>query len=146
MTSMKLLLPASLLAMIALGAVVTSGDDSAGRLKERGHYLVHQVAVCVDCHSPRGPDGQFIAGRHLTGSPLPFKPTVDMPWAPAAPPIAGLPGYTEEAAIEFLTTGKRPHRLPPPRPPMPEYRLIREDASAVVAYLKSLALVPPQDS
>jgi hypothetical protein len=57
---------------------------------------------------------------------------------PAAPPIAGLPSMTEAQGVVFLTTGKRPDGSSP-RPPMPEFRLNTADASAVVAYLKSLS-------
>lgn len=39
-----------------------------------------------------------------------------------------------EQAIEFLMTGRRPSGIPV-LPPMPPYRLTREEAGAVVAYL-----------
>jgi hypothetical protein len=60
------------------------------------------------------------------------------PWAYAAPKIAGLPaGFTEESLIHFLQTGERTagYRA---RPPMPPFRMNEADATAVVAYLKSL--------
>lgn len=108
-------------------------------LLARGEYLVHQVGLCIDCHSPRGEGGEFVAGRHLTGAPLSFSPAVPMPWAPVAPPIAGMPaGWSEEGLVHFLMTGERPNNLPPPLPPMPPYRLDRPDAEAVAAYLQSL--------
>lgn len=110
---------------------------------ERGRYLAHRVGMCIDCHSPRGPDGQFIEDRHLTGAPLPFVATVPMPWAPVAPNLAGLPvNYTRESLIHFLMTGERPHGLPPPLPPMPPVRLNEEDASALAVYLESLGATP----
>ena len=106
---------------------------------ERGKYIVHRMALCIDCHSPRNEKGGFIEGKHLTGSPLAFKPTVPMPWVPAAPALAGLPeGYKREDMIHYLMTGKRPTGAPT-LPPMPEYRLNREDAEATTAYLESLA-------
>lgn len=109
-------------------------------LVERGKYIVHGIGLCIDCHSPRDERGEFIESRHLTGAPLPFKPAVEMPWMPAAPRIAGFPtGYTAEDLVQFLMTGQRPHGLPPPLPPMPPYRMNREDAEATVAYLRTLA-------
>lgn len=121
------------------GAPPEPSAPSPAEQIEHGKYLVTQVAMCVDCHSPRGPDGQFVAGRELTGTPLGFAPTVPMPWAPAAPGIAGLPaGYTARDTVLFLTTGKRPHGLDPARPPMPEYRMSQADAEAIAAYLASL--------
>jgi len=104
---------------------------------ERGRYLVERVAMCADCHSPRGPQGEFIKDQWLMGSALAFTPAVPMPWSPAAPPIAGMPGYSKEAAIAFLTGGKTASGRPL-LPPMPEYRFSRQDGEAVYAYLKSL--------
>lgn len=113
-------------------------DDPA--LVERGRYIAHRVGMCIDCHSPRDEKGRFIEDRHLTGSPLPFAPAVPMPWALAAPRIAGLPAdFTEEDTVHFLMTGERPNGRPPPLDPMPPYRLNRADAESVVAYLHSLA-------
>lgn len=52
--------------------------------------------------------------------------------------IKGLTGYTDEQEIRLLTTGITRNGTPP-RPPMPPFRLTREDAAAVVAYLRSLS-------
>ncbi len=105
---------------------------------ERGRYLVHQAGMCIDCHSPRDEKGQFLESKHLTGAPVGFKPTVEMPWMPVSPPIAGLPaGFSEEAMIHFLMTGERPNGKPT-LPPMPPYRLNREDAEAITFYLRDL--------
>jgi mono/diheme cytochrome c family protein len=140
MKSPHLLRPVLLL--IAAGSALSAGAaDQPDPLVERGRYLTHHVAGCVDCHSPRDEKGRFIADRHLTGSVLGFAPTVPMPWAPAAPSLVGLEGYTPEQAVRFLMTGERPSGVPP-LPPMPEYRLNQEDAKAVVAYLRSLAKKP----
>lgn len=104
----------------------------------RGKYLVENVGLCADCHSPRGPGGVFDRGRWLQGAPLGFAPTVPMPaWADTAPSIAGLHNYTDAEAMAFLTGGKTPHGRPL-RPPMPDYRFAPEDAAAVLAYLRSL--------
>lgn len=120
------------------------GPAPAARI-ERGRYLVHQVGLCIDCHSPRDGQGRYVERLHLTGSPLPFAATVPMPWMPVAPPIAGLPaGFTEEQTVHFLMTGERPNGRPPALPPMPEYRFNREDAEAAVAYLRSLGQAPRQ--
>lgn len=67
-----------------------------------------------------------------------FKPTVPVPgWVEVAPPIAGLPGFTDEQAIKFLATGVNTvgkHA----GPPMPAFRFNKKDAAAIVAYLRSL--------
>jgi len=70
---------------------------------------------------------------------LSFKPIVPIPvWADKASNIAGLPGWETGDAVKFLMTGIAYNDLPA-RPPMPQYRFNKEDAEAVVAYLKSLA-------
>lgn len=105
---------------------------------EHGRYLVQQVGLCGDCHSPRDDHGQPIESKALQGAGIGFKPAVQMPWGEYAPPIAGLPGFSDEQAITFLTTGKDPAGNYP-KPPMPSYRFNRRDAEAVLAYLRSIA-------
>ena len=114
-----------------------SGEAPSVTAIARGSHLVNNVAKCQDCHSPRIEGGAFDPESPLAGSILGFAPLVEMPWAPVAPPIAGLPSLTDEEAVVFFTTG----RLPQDRklnPPMPEYRFTQTEAEAVVAYLRSL--------
>jgi len=108
-------------------------------LVRRGKYIVDQVALCVECHTPRDENGSLKVSDYLRGAPIPVKspPYPQMKWALKAPAIAGLPGYTEEQSIRLLMDGlTRDGRKPDP--PMPQFRLNRADAEAVVAYLKSL--------
>lgn len=107
---------------------------------ERGRYLVHRVGMCIDCHSPRDERGEFVLAKHLTGAPLGIQPRAPMPWMPVAPRIAGLPaGFSSGETVHFLMTGERPGGRPAPMPP---YRMNREDAEAVTAYLASMAPEP----
>lgn len=109
-----------------------------GAKRARGQYLVERVGMCIDCHSPRGPGGQFDRSRWLQGAQLGFAPTVPMPaWATYAPSLAGLMQFTDEQALALLTGGKTVSGQPL-RPPMPEYRFDRGDAEAIIAYLRSL--------
>ena len=104
----------------------------------RGKYLVVNVGMCGECHTPMDKKGQPIKGQDLQGAPLTFKSTIPVPgWMPIAPGIAGLPGWTDEQGVEFLTTGKKPDGAMA-APPMPPFRFNKADAAAVVAYLKSL--------
>jgi hypothetical protein len=103
----------------------------------RGKYLATQTGLCQDCHSPRDQQGQYVQEKWLQGAPIMFTPSIEIPWAGTAPPIAGLEGWTDEQAIKFLTTGIDKDGKHP-RPPMPEYRFNRTDATDVVAYLRSL--------
>jgi mono/diheme cytochrome c family protein len=105
----------------------------------RGKYLVENVGLCGDCHTPHNEKGEPVKEQWLQGAPLAFKPIVPMPvWADKTPVIAGLPGWKKEAAIRFLMSGVAYNGLPG-RPPMPQYRFNELDAEAIVAYLTSLA-------
>jgi mono/diheme cytochrome c family protein len=120
------------LALLALPA--SSGAQSLAR----GKYLVEQVGMCDDCHTPRDATGAPIAAQSLQGAPIAFRPVHAMPFAVFAPRLAGLPGhFTPAEMAAFLQTGKRPDGSTP-RPPMPGYRLSKADAWAVVDYLQSL--------
>jgi mono/diheme cytochrome c family protein len=134
--------------IIALAAMLITGlvgcqpeeavTQSAQQRIERGRYLVENVAMCADCHSPRDETGAFIASKHLQGTVLDFEPSHEMPdWAAYAPPIAGLPGHSIDEAVTFLSTGAMSDGSRC-RPPHPSYRMTNDDAQAVVAFLKSL--------
>ncbi len=120
-------------------ATANSATPAPSPLVKRGEYLVEKVGMGADCHSPRNERGEFLKESSFGGAPLPFARTVPLPaWAPVAPPIAGLPTMNEGQAVAFFTTGVRPDGSRP-RPPMPEFRFIPEDARAVTAYLRSVA-------
>lgn len=128
---------------IGLGLVVSSGTRQTSRRVdddaeiERGRYLVHDVAMCVQCHSPRDDDGNLEPQRLLQGGRIPVEsPYRNIVWGFEAPPLAGLPGWEPEQVVTLLMTGHRPNGRSP-RPPMPPFRLSEDDARAIVAYLSS---------
>jgi mono/diheme cytochrome c family protein len=117
------------------GAAVAHAEDRVSR----GKYIVERVAMCQECHTPRTEDGTLDESRWLEGGPVPYRPTrAGTDWADVVPPIAGLPGFLEDRiVIELLTKGQRPDGRRP-RQPMKSFAMKREDAEAVVAYLRSL--------
>lgn len=131
-----LLLPLTL-AAVASGQSAEDRPADATAGVERGRYLVHRVAMCVECHTPRDREGHRIDERLLQGAPIPVASPFPEPWAYSSPQIAGLPGFQREDVVTLLMTGRRPNGEAP-LPPMPSFRMSREDATAVVAYLKSL--------
>lgn len=111
-------------------------------LVARGEYLVNNIGGCNDCHTPMTPQGPDMT-LALQGATLMFAPTIQIPWAPVAPSIAGLPaGYTEEQFIAFMQTGVKPNGSRP-LPPMPAFRLNEEDARAMAAYIATLPRETP---
>ncbi len=148
---MKLLIVAGLLVPLGLAAAgpppakpaapppdASAAPAAKNGLIEHGRYLVHDVALCVQCHSPRDKNGRLLETRLLTGAPIPVNsPGPAQPWAYQAPNIRGLIGYTEEEGIRLLTEGITRDGTPP-RPPMHQFHMTRDDARTVVAYLKSL--------
>lgn len=129
-----------LLLTLAVGAVVAvakknSPPDQAQLV--RGKYLVESVGLCGHCHTPNDEKGKPIKDQWMKGAAVFLKPAMPVPdWADKAPNIAGLRGWEEADAIKFLMTGIAFNGLPA-RPPMPQYRFNKEDAMAVVAYLRS---------
>jgi len=105
----------------------------------RGKYIVENVAMCIQCHTPRDANGQLRMTEYLMGAPVYVKapPFPNMQWAIKAPAIAGLPGYTKEQGMRLLMEGITADGRRP-TPPMPPFRMNRSDAEAVATYLKSL--------
>ncbi|MDR3746725.1 MAG: hypothetical protein P4M04_00970 [Acidobacteriota bacterium] len=105
----------------------------------RGKYIVEDVAMCGNCHTPRLPNGELDNSRWLAGASVPYLPAwPEGSWPIMAPRIAGRPPASDAQMITLLTTaiwveGK------PLRDPMPHFHMTRADAEAVLAYLKSLA-------
>ena len=105
---------------------------------ERGRYLAENVAMCIQCHTPREATGELIPSQAFRGAPIPVrKPGQLSSWAEFAPRIAGLPQYTTEQMVGLLTTGigREGKEL---RSPMPTFKMTRADAEAVASYLKSV--------
>jgi mono/diheme cytochrome c family protein len=105
----------------------------------RGKYLVEAVAMCGQCHTPRDSNGNPDRSRWLQGASVPWLPAKpDSNWPINAPRIGGTPPANDADMITLLTTGiwTNGNRL---RVPMPQFRMDRSDAEAVVAYLRSVA-------
>jgi len=131
------LLGGAILLAAAQPAPRSTGPDS--RI-ERGRYIVERVAMCVECHTPRDSAGNLITSRLFQGAPMPVPapPFPNQNWAFQAPAIAGLVGYVTAEEIQLLTQGIVARTGKPPTPPMPRFQMTRQDAEAVIAYLRSL--------
>jgi hypothetical protein len=109
---------------------------------ERGKYIVENVAMCPQCHTPRLSNGQLDPNRPLDGAPEFFQPPrPDADWPLQAPRIGGNPPANDQDMVKLLMTGiwtdGKPLRLP-----MMPFRMSQADARAVVAYLKAVRQNP----
>jgi mono/diheme cytochrome c family protein len=124
--------------VVQFETTTVSGEDTGASSVDRGKYLVHSVAQCIQCHTPRDSRGNLDVNRLLEGAPIPMEsPFPNSPWAFQAPAIAGLPGWSAADVTHLLMTGRRVSGQQP-RPPMPQFQMSLEDAESVVSYLKSL--------
>jgi len=129
--------------------LATAGQKAASPLAdqgsvERGRYLVGNVAMCEECHTPRDAKGNLDESRRLQGASIwitPVHPTTN--WANRAPALAGFEGFTEEQGEQILEKGVGPNGLPI-QPPMHIYHMNHADAQAIIAYLRSLPSTYPQ--
>ncbi len=119
----------------------SSQSGKAGGDVARGKYVVESVAMCGECHTPRGSDGGLDRSRWLQGASVRFMPADSQSnWPLVAPRIGGNPPAGDADMVKLLTTGIWTTGKPLRFPMMP-FRMNEADAKAVVAYLKSLT--PP---
>lgn len=112
---------------------------------DRGRYLVEDVAMCGECHTPRDAYGNTDDSRLLQGAAIwivPVQPNTN--WAMRAPALAGLPGFTDAQAETILEKGVGPNGLAI-QPPMHIYHMNHADSTAIIAYLRSLPAAYPRE-
>lgn len=111
---------------------------------DRGRYLVEDVAMCEECHTPRDSSGNLDESRRLQGAQIWIMPVHANPnWANNAPPLAGFGGYTDDQGQAVLEKGVGPNGEAI-REPMHIYHMNHADAQAIMAYLRSLSSAYPQ--
>jgi mono/diheme cytochrome c family protein len=131
-------LVASLPGQVQRGATAKVGTGGAAGDLERGKYIVENVAMCGQCHTPRNGDGTLDHSRPLDGAPVTWGPAATSPnWPLNAPRIGGTPPASDAEMVKLLTTGIWTNGQPLRFPMMP-FRMNESDAKAVVAYLRSV--------
>jgi mono/diheme cytochrome c family protein len=112
---------------------------------DHGRYLVEDVGMCEECHTPRDDGGNLDESRRLQGAAIWIVPVhPDTNWAMRAPALAGFPGFTDEQGADILEKGIGPNGLAIQRP-MHIYHMTPADAQAVIAYLRSLPSAYPRE-
>jgi mono/diheme cytochrome c family protein len=128
--------------MLVCAATLTSGVYAADDKTERGKYLVEEVAQCQNCHTPRLTTGEMDKSKWLKGATLNVQPIEPIEkWHKTAPDLTPSgrlwTRWKEEGLVKFMQTGRGPSGNVAD-PPMPTYKLTKDDAEAVVEYLKTL--------
>jgi mono/diheme cytochrome c family protein len=108
---------------------------------ERGTYLVHTIAACGNCHTPKGARGVPVADKEMAGG---FK-FDEKPFTAYAPnltpdPETGIGKWTDQQIIDAIRVGKRPDGsiIGPPMPIALYRDMAEDDVKAIVAYLRAL--------
>jgi mono/diheme cytochrome c family protein len=108
-----------------------------------GEYLA-RIGHCMDCHSPRAPNGQLVTGKLGAGGQ-----SFPGPWGVAVsrnltPHESGLKGWTDAQIERAIREGvsRDGRKLNPPMA-FDYYKTIAPaDMAALIAYLRSLAPLP----
>jgi len=121
---------------------LTAGASAQNKGVEWGKYLTVEVGKCQDCHTPRTPEGKLDESKWMKGAGLNIQPIEPVKkWHKDAPDITPSgklwAKWGEEALVKFMTEGVGP-RGTPADPPMSAYKLKKEDARAIIDYLKTL--------
>jgi len=146
--------------LLLLGALLVTAIDAEAQVPgariERGRYLVEGILGCGNCHTPKSPAGEPIAGRNLGGGVTFSVP----PFAGAASNITpdretGIGSWSDADIKRAIVEGKRPNygrlantELAVVMPTSFIKALTPSDLDAVVAYLRSVPairneVVPP---
>ena len=133
-----------LVGIVALGSVAVSIAAQAQTMKpgsvERGKYLVEGIVACGNCHIARGPQGQPLFEKGLSGGMLFDEPPFKAHAANITPDAAtGIGKWTDAQLAKAIREGVRPDKsiIGPPMPIEFYRRFSDDDLTAVVAYLRS---------
>jgi mono/diheme cytochrome c family protein len=133
------------LAALALSLVANGGQGAQAAdptTVARGKYLV-TIMSCTDCHTPGYFLGKPDFARALGGSEVGFEiPGLGVFYGPNLTPdkATGLGGWTDQQIVTAITTGVVPsgRQLAPIMPWRAFGNLTKQDAAAIVAYLRTL--------
>lgn len=109
-------------------------------LIERGKYLMDGVVACGNCHIARGPLGEPLFDKGLSGGMLFDEPPFKAYAANITPdPETGIGKWTDAQLAKAIREGIRPDkRVIGPPMPIEFYRHISDaDLAAIIAYLRA---------
>ena len=136
---MRSVFRSSVLAAVAVFSVAAAQAQPAGSV-ERGKYLMEGVVACGNCHFQRGPKGEPLFDKGLSGGMV-FD---EAPFRAVAPnitpdPETGIGKWTDAQLAKAIREGIRPDKsvIGPPMPIEFYRKLSDDDLAAIIAYLRA---------
>jgi hypothetical protein len=106
--------------------------------EKRGEYLM-SIAVCSECHTPRGPKGEALPGLEFGGGNVFENPIGRVVSVNITQDPSGIPYYSEDLFIEAMRTGQVKARKLHPQMPYLLYRnMSDQDLKDIFAFMKTL--------
>lgn len=137
MSSLRLSVFAVLLSCVVTSAI--AAPPSAAVL-ERGRYLMNGPVACANCHMARGPAGEYLTDKGLSGG-MPFPEKMFTAYASniTSDPETGIGKWTDAQLVRAIREGVRPDGsvIGPPMPTMYYSRMSDDDVNAIVAVLRT---------
>lgn len=107
---------------------------------ERGRYLMDGVVACANCHMARGPRGEYLPDKGLSGG-LPFQEKMFTAYAPniTQDRETGVGKWTDAQLVKAIREGVRPDGsiIGPPMPVEFYRHMSDDDVRAIVAVLRT---------
>jgi mono/diheme cytochrome c family protein len=133
-------------------AATPNSEDSLKKVVERGEYLAHNVAVCMDCHSERDPNVFSMpvkVGTEGGGPPYSFGAGMGVPGEITPPNITPykLKDWSDDEILKAITQGinKKGDTLFPLMPYHNYSRVAKDDLIAIIAYLRTIKPIEKAD-
>jgi mono/diheme cytochrome c family protein len=132
---------------MALGAffsLLATSVQAAGSL-ERGKYLMESVVACGNCHLQRGPQGQPLFDKGLSGGMVFDEAAFRAVAANITPdPDTGIGKWSDAQLAKAIREGVRPDGtvIGPPMPIEFYRNMSDDDVASIVAYLRAQPPVP----
>lgn len=128
------------LASLTLALIALSPPIQAQTALQRGKTLMEGIVACGNCHLARGPQGQPLFDKGLSGG-MPFDEPVFKAFASNITPdkATGIGNWTDAQLVKAIREGVRPDgRIIGPPMPIEFYRHLSDtDVAAIVAYLRA---------
>ena len=135
--SFRLSMSAVLMACVA--NLAAAAPPTAATL-ERGRYLMNGAVACANCHMARGPGGEYLADKGLSGG-MPFQEKMFTSYASniTSDRETGIGGWTDAQLVRAIREGVRPDGslIGPPMPTEYYSRMSDDDVQAIVAVLRT---------